>query len=300
LMVMFGSVFALAQTAEPELKLPKLNLQIAQPKAPAEEAPNIILDAGPVSSLRLSAALTESSDAINSDVVWRVFNGTPDDSGKLVLAAKAAGGETEIALPAGEYLVHAAYGRAGATKRVIVGNEPVDERLVLNAGGIMLNATLSDGTKIGPNRLKFSIFEADPDINGDRRLIVADVTPGAVVRLNEGAYHIVCNYGEVNAIIRTDVRVEAGVVTEATMQQRAAELTLKLVSQAGGEALADTSWSVFTESGEVLFESVGAYSSLVLAEGGYSVVAKHRGRIFERVINVESGRNGDVEVLATF
>jgi hypothetical protein len=281
----------------PELELPKLNLQVEQ--APADDQA-IAPAAGPVSPLRLNAALTEKADPISSDMVWRVFNATPDAEGKLILAAKASGGASEILLPPGEYLVHAAYGRAGATKRVIVGDEPVEETLVLNAGGIMLNANVGSGTTIAPEKLKFSIYDAEVDANGERRLIVADVTPGAVVRLNEGPYHIVSTYGSVNAIIRTDVRVEAGVVTEATMQQRAAELTFKLVSQAGGEALADTSWSVFTESGEVLFESVGAYSSAVLAEGGYSVVAKHRGRLFERVINVESGRNGDVEVLATF
>jgi hypothetical protein len=289
---------AVAQETSGEVNLPALNLQAVGDQA--QPAGDAALE-GPLTPLRLAAALTEDGEPIASDIMWRVFEALPGAEGKLKLAAKSDGGSTEFLLPPGEYLVHAAFGRAGATKRIVLAEDVVDERMVLNAGGLMMNAKVaSSGAEINPAKLKFSIYEAEADLNGERRLIVPNVTPGAVVRLNEGTYHIVSNYGAVNAIIRTDVRVEPGVVTEATVEQRAAELTLKLVSQAGGEGLADTSWSVFTESGELVFESAGAYAPLVLAEGAYSVVAKHRGRIFERAIDVQSGGNGDIEVIATF
>ena len=280
-----------------DVELPKLNLPKADAPKKAEAAATELL---PVGSLRISATLTDDGAPIESGMIWRVFDAVPEADGTLKLAAKASGGSTEILLAPGEYLVHAAFGRAGATKRVIIEDQPVEEKLVMDAGGLALNATENTGTAIAPFKLKFSIYEADAGIDGERRLIVGDIAPGTVVRLNSGAYHIVSNYGTVNAIMRTDVRVEAGVITEATVQHRAAEVVLKLVSVKGGEALADTSWSVFTESGELLFESVGAYAPVVLAEGTYSAVAKHRERIFERQIEIKSGQNGDVEVLATF
>ncbi|TIT74469.1 MAG: hypothetical protein E5W45_09945, partial [Mesorhizobium sp.] len=95
---------------------------------------------------------------------------------------------------------------------------------------------------IPPKKLRFSIYEDKVEANGDRALIVPDVEPNAVVRLNAGTYHVVSTYGSVNAVIRSDIRVEAGKLTEATVEHRAAEMTMKLVREAGGEAIADTSW----------------------------------------------------------
>ena len=80
-----------------------------------------------------------------------------------------------------------------------------------------------------------------------------------------------------------------------TMRQR---LTLKLVRDHGGEAIADTSWSILTDSGDPIRESVGAFASMVLAEGEYTIVAKNRDRIYQRDFSVEGGQNQEVEVLA--
>jgi hypothetical protein len=295
LMIPVWPGLVLAQSVD--VDLPKLNLPKAQTGSITEQPAAATL---PTGSLRLAARMTEDGGPIETGMIWRVFDAAPEADGKLKLAAKASGGSTEILLAPGEYLVHAAFGRSGATKRVIIGDKPVEENLVMDAGGLALNAVESTGTKISPSKLKFAIYEAEIPADGERRLIVGDISAGTVVRLNSGAYHIVSNYGSVNAIMRTDVRVEAGIVTELTVQHRAAEAVLKLVSEKGGEALADTAWSVFTESGELLFESVGAYAPVVLAEGTYSAVAKHRERIFERAIEIKSGQNGEIEVLANF
>jgi len=87
-------------------------------------------------------------------------------------------------------------------------------------------------------------------------------------------------------------------LTDATVEHRAAELTMKLVRDHGGEAIADTSWSVITDSGDPVGESVGAYASMVLAEGDYTIVAKNKDRIYQRDFTVEAGHNQEVEVLA--
>ena len=117
-----------------------------------------------------------------------------------------------------------------------------------------------------------------------------------MVRLNSGTYHIVSTYGSVNAVIRSDIRIEAGKLTEATVEHHAAELTMKLVREAGGEAIADTSWSILSSSGDPVREVVGAFASLVLAEGDYTIIAKNKDRIYQRDFTVVGGRNQDVEV----
>ena len=247
----------------------------------------------------LAAQLVGDGKEITRGLVWRVFKPEPGPDGKLPLVASAQGGTSVFDLQPGKYLVHAAFGRAGATKKITVGRESRRETLVLDAGGLELDAVVDGGLRVPPEELKFSIYEGTPDEKGERALIIPDVKPRTVVRLNSGVYHVVSTYGSVNAVIRSDIRVEAGKLTEATVEHRAAELTMKLVREKGGEAIADTSWSILTGSGDPIRETVGAYASMVLAEGEYTVIAKNRDRIYQRDLTVVAGENQDVEVLAT-
>lgn len=102
----------------------------------------------------------------------------------------------------------------------------------------------------------------------------------------EGTYHIVSNYGDSNAVVRSDIRVQPGKLTDITVTHRAAVITLKLVSDRGGEALANTNWTVLTPGGDVIKETVGAFPRVVLAEGDYRAIARNEGRTFEREFKV--------------
>ncbi len=287
--------FAVA-AQESDAPVPELNLPSISNFAPASDALAGLALGGEIT---LSAKLTDAGQDISRGLVWRVFGPEPAADGKLPLLASAQGGTTSFQLAPGGYLVHASYGRAGATKRITVGADGKRENLVLDAGGLKLDAVLAGGVRIPPAKLKFSIYEAEPGPDGERALIVPDVSPNSVVRLNSGTYHIVSTYGSINAVIRSDIRIEAGKLTEATVEHHAAELTMKLVREAGGEAIADTSWSILSGSGDPVRETVGAFASMVLAEGDYTIIAKNRDRIYQRDFTVVGGRNQDVEVLAT-
>jgi hypothetical protein len=247
----------------------------------------------------LEAQLTKDSPPLRNGMVWRIFKPETGPDGKLPMIATAKGGDGIFRLPPGSYLVHAAYGRAGATKRITVSKDKKMDSLILDAGGLKLDAILPGGLKIPSQKLRFSIYERSGDADNDRALIIPNVAPGRIVRLNAGTYHVVSTYGHVNAVIRSDIRVVAGKLTEATVEHRAAQVTLKLVRDKGGEAIADTAWSVETDSGDVVRESVGAFSSMVLAEGNYTVIAKNRDKVYTRALEVVAGRNQDVEVLTT-
>jgi hypothetical protein len=82
------------------------------------------------------------------------------------------------------------------------------------------------------------------------------------------------------------------------VHHRAAQVTLKLVNTAGGEAIANTQWSVLTPGGDSIKESIGAFPSMVLAEGEYLAVARHDGRTYQQVFRVDTGRDREIEVLA--
>lgn len=292
-LLLSGAVSA-QQTADPVegLKLPGLNEY-----APAGTEGNLAQTPGKIS---LEAQLAADAPAVTRGLVWRIFAPEAGPDGKLALIATAEGGSSAFELAPGSYLVHAAFGSAGATKRITLGTgELRQESLVLDAGGLKLDAVLSGGVRIPSDKLRFSIYEAHSETGEDRRLVVPNVSPKTVVRLNAGTYHVISKYGRVNAIIRSDIRVEAGKLTEATVEHRAAQLTMKLVREAGGEAIADTHWSILTESGDIVRESVGAFASMVLAEGTYTINAKNRDRNYQRDFTVVAGRNQDVEVLTS-
>jgi len=170
------------------------------------------------------------------------------------------------------------------------------ERLTISAGALRLAGAVAD-VPIPQNRVSFSVF-VPIGANSEGRLLRDNVKAGEIIRVPEGMYHVVSTYGESNAIMRSDLKVDAGRVTDATLNHRAATMTLKLVATAGGESFAGTAFSVLTPGGDVIRELIGAFPSITLAEGEYVVIARQGQQVYTREFRVESGFDRDVEVLA--
>src|SRR5690606_9214396 len=147
---------------------------------------------------------------------------------------------------------------------------------------------LVDGEEAQANAASYAIY-TDRDQTDARNLVVSAVRPGGVIRLNAGIYHIVSTYGDCNAVVSTDVTVEAGKLTDVAVAKAAAKATFALAPSAGGEARPDTQWSIQTPEGEVVKTSVGALPTHILAPGSYTVVAKSQGRAFQREISLGAG-----------
>lgn len=249
----------------------------------------------------LQAVLEEDGNPIQDGLIWRVFDPKPTEDGKYPLIATAKGGSTSLDFKEGDYFVHVAFGRAGVTKRlsIVPSDEIVVQKFVLDAGGLILDATAGDFYRIDPDNLRFSIYSGeDQDANdSERQLVLAEVPPNVIVRLNEGVYHVVSHYGDINAVTRANVRVEKGQLTEVRMQHRAAKVSLKLVSRTGGEAIANTAWSIYSESGDFVREIIGAFPNMILAEGGYTAVAMHQDQEYTLDFTVKAGLSQDVEVM---
>jgi hypothetical protein len=254
-------------------------------------------DQAALGTYTLEARMTADAPPLEAGVVWRVFAKEADAEGKMRLVGEADGGPVTLRLKPGEYFVHAAFGRAGMTRKVTISEMPRGETVVLNAGGIRLTALAGHERVIAPEEVRFDIFAPDENGSDSRVTVMENAPPTAVIGLTAGTYHIVCRYGDANAIVRADIRVEPGKLTEATIYQQAARVTLKLVTNRGGEALANTAWSVVTPAGESVIESVGAFPSVVLSAGEYTAIAQHEGKNFEQNFTVEPGLNRDVEVL---
>ncbi len=221
---------------------------------------------------------------MQSGLIWRVFTDTAGPNGQHKLVSTHREAMPTAALLPGEYFVNAAYGLSNLTKKIKVeSGRSVEETFVLNTGGLKLSAVHGQWRAAAPDSVHFDILSDEEDQFGNRHTILGDAKPGSCIRLNAGAYHIVSHYGDANATVRADVTVEPGKITEATVKHAASKITFKLVQSAGGEALADTQWSILTKTGDVVKEIAGALPSCILAAGNYAVVARHGEQAIRKV-----------------
>ncbi len=202
-----------------------------------------------------------------------------------------------IVLPPGGYVVHAALGLVSAVRPVTLKQETIREAFELPAGGLRIEGRVGT-TRIPQGQITFNIFKGSQFEVGERAPVASNIPAADVVLLPEGTYYIISNYGDANSVVRSDIRVAAGKLTDVTVTHRAAVITLKLVSDRGGEALANTAWSVITPGGDVIKESTGAFPRVVLSEGEYRAIARNEGKTFERGFNVVNGVDGEIVVTA--
>jgi hypothetical protein len=244
-----------------------------------------------------SAQLVADGVTVEKGLEWRIFGPRIGSDGQLPLLASATGGTKTFNMSPGQYLVHAAYGHASAIRKIEIGPDSDTEYFILNAGGMELSAVAGEDTPIAANLLRFDVFEQEAGPRGNRNLVAQRVLPGQIIPFQEGIYHVVSQYGNLNAEIRADIRVTAGKVTRAQLKHRAARITLKLLRNSGGDAIANTQWSVLNESGDLITESTSAFPRMVLSEGTYTAIAKNGDRIYSQDFTVIPGVNRDVEVL---
>ena len=259
-------------------------------------SPMPMVPAGQV-ALALSARFGKDAPPIAGGLTWRIYAAKAEPGGAFKLIREEKAAAPTLVLPSGNYIVHVGFGLATAVKPVALRGATVREDFELPAGGLRIEGRVGDVT-IPAGQISFDVYKGSQFEAGDRRPIAEHVMTGAVVMVPEGLYYIVSNYGDANSQVRSDIRVQAGKLTDIVVNHRAAVITLKLVNEKGGEALANTAWSVLTPGGDVIKESIGAFPRVVLGEGEYRAIARNEGKVFEREFKVVTGVDGDVEVMA--
>ena len=246
-------------------------------------------------ALAVSARFGHDQPAINGGLHWRVYRTEQNGLPRLVKEDKGAA--PTFVLAPGAYVVSVGFGLANVTKAVQVRAETMKDVFEIPAGGLRIEGRVGDA-RIPQGQISFDLYKGSQFEPGDKRPIASAIMTGDIVLLPEGAYHIVSNYGDANATVRSDIRVEVGKLTDTTINHRAAIITLKLVNERGGEARADTQWSVLTPGGDVVKESIGAFPRVILAEGEYRAIARNDNKTFESEFRVVAGVDREVEVIA--
>jgi hypothetical protein len=301
------AILLLATSARAEEPIPDgpptgvWNPNILTHKAPSSSANTTVLERGGkggVPTVRFVALLTGDGQQIDQGLVWRVFQMT-SRGGKTKLVVESHDASPALKLKPGEYTVNAAFGRANLTRKIVVKPDgPPYEPFILNAGGLRVTA-LVGGKPAPPGTVTYSIFTDDRDQLENQSTVISGVKPNLIIRLNSGIYRLVSQYGDANAKIETDATVEAGKLTEMTMTHAGGKATFKLVTRPGGEAVPDTHWTIQTDDGQIVKESVGALPTHVLAPGKYIVTASSGGHLYKNNFEIADGDTKDVEVLMT-
>ena len=245
----------------------------------------------------LAARFGRDLPMINGGLQWRVYADKPDQTGVFRMIKEDKSAQPAIVLPNGGYIVHATFGLASAVKPVQLRGDAQRETFELPAGGLILKGQVGD-VRIPTGQVSFDVYRGSQFDPGEKRPIASNVLTGEVLLVPEGTYSIQSKYGDGNAVVRSDIRVQTGKLTDVTVTHRAAAIMLKLVSKKGGEALANTDWAVLSPAGDVITETRGAFPRVILAEGEYKVIARSDNKTYQQDLKVNAGVDGEIEVMA--
>ena len=283
-----------ALSPQPVMTAPAGALAVPAPGAPAAV---VVPPPANQSVLALSARYGKDLPAIGNGVVWRIYSDKPDATGAFRLIREERAPTPNIVLPPGNYVVHASLGLMSAVRPVTLRQDTTREAFELPAGGLRIEGRVGV-TRIPAGQVTFNIYKGSQFDTSERAPIAQNIAAGDIAVIPEGAYNIISIYGDGNSVVRSDIRVESGKLTDVIVTHRAALITLKLVSDRGGEALANTQWSVLTPGGDIIKESIGAFPRVVLSEGEYRDIAKNEGKVFEQNFKVVNGVDREIEVIA--
>ena len=172
-------------------------------------------------ALALSARFGKEALPIGGGLTWRVYGAKADTNGNFKLVKEDKSPTPTLVLPAGAYIVHVGFGLATAVKPVELRAANVQEEFELPAGGLRIEGKVGD-VRIPPGQISFDVYKGSQFEPGDRRPIAEHVATSDVVVVPEGTYYIVSNYGEANSVVRSDIRVQPGKLTDITVTHRAA------------------------------------------------------------------------------
>ena len=241
----------------------------------------------------LEARLVDGAAPLGDGVIWRVFGVQPGEDGELPLITTSRGGSASIALHSGDYLVHAAFGRAGATKRVTVLH---DQQVGIARAGRRRPEARRHRRRRRANPPRPPLLR---DPAGECRRRPRHRRPAGDAGAGAQAFR---RHLSRHQPLRRDQRRGQGRHRGGGRQaDRGRDAACRRRGDAearlGGRRRSARQHQLdgITEAGATVHESVGAFPSLILAEGNYTAVADHQGKIDSRDFTIEPGVDRDIE-----
>jgi hypothetical protein len=277
---------AMAQSLAPDSRGLDLPAAGSAPfQAPRSRVLAPISPAAETKTVLAATAYFTKGKTISNGLLWRVFSDQSDINGNFPLVAESKEAQPLFTMDPGGYVVHVTYGLATATQHVVLGSSAESLDINLEAGALRLTGIVNE-REIDQRNLAFQVLKNE---GGVEHSVIDEARPGQIIRLAAGSYQITSTYGNANSRISVDLDVEAGKITDATLNHKAATVRLKLTKADQDVALSDTGWSILTPGGDPVTTAEVATPEIILAEGDYVAVAQNAGRSVQKEFTVRTG-----------
>jgi hypothetical protein len=195
---------------------------VVQPLVPSKPAaPSAQVIVKPNSKLTIGMIPNSGRGAITDPIGWQVFTYSKGVTENGQLVAEKTGSNATFNLPAGSYVIRAAYkGTQSDLVIPLAPNQSYTYTINLYAGHAKLSAVNVGGTTLKKN-VSWQIVREKPGADGSYQLVTtsADASPQLLVR--EGNYLVVARQGDLWGVQKLSIK--AGRVTTAKVKLKKAE-----------------------------------------------------------------------------
>ncbi len=267
--------------------------------------PNILLinkDAPKGSEgLALVARLASDSPPLTTNIKWEIYNFIKSSDGNRAQIVTSDVAQPMLPLAPGKYIVRAVFGVSSTAKVIEISEtQMTSATFILNTGGIRVKPLLIAGEPpAGKVPRQWIYLASTPQSQTSAQLVATADDPKQIHQLNAGTYELISKFGTVNAIVKTNVTVSPGLLTDVEISHKAGIVQFKLFKKwRGGEELTDVVWKLFDEEGKEVASNITANSGEIIAPGRYKVAAQYNSKTYTRMFRIKPGRKKLVQVVA--
>jgi hypothetical protein len=173
------------------------------------------------------------------------------------------------------------------------------QALVLNAGGVRLQASLAGRNEPLDRNLLYRIFslsgKAGSQVNKE---ILTSTLASPTIFLPQGRYRIESQYGWHNARQTKDIEIAAGDVLTADFQHKVSDVKLRLVPRPGAAPMGRVKWTLKYNGGGTVLIAQDAAPALILQADHYQAVAQHEAKTYSQIFEAIPNEEQTIEVVA--
>jgi len=252
-----------------------------------------------VEGLELSARLASNSPVLTSNIRWEIYNFVKSSDGNRAQIATSDVARPMLPLTPGKYIVRTVFGASSTAKVIKISTAQItDATFILNTGGIRVKPLLIAGDPpAGKVPQQWIYLAPQPESLASPEFVATANNPEEIHQLNAGTYELISKFGTLNAIVKTNVTVSPGLLTEVEVSHKAGIVQFKLFTKwRGGEELKDVTWNLSDTEGNEIASNLTAGSGEIIAPGRYKVTAHYNGKIYTETFTIKPGKKKLVRV----
>lgn len=251
-------------------------------------------------ALDLTAKLAPNGPSLSARIKWEIYNFIKSRGGKRAQIATSNDAQPTVLLAPGKYIVRVVFGNSSTAKVIkITEGQITDATFILNTGGLRVKPLLIAGTPPkGKEAQQWLYLVSPPESPAPSKLVATANNPKQIHQLTAGIYELISRYGTANAIVKTNVVVTPGLLTDVEIGHKAGIVRFKLVKRRrGGAELEDVTWQLFDADGNEIIAAPDASTGEIIAPGKYQISARHKGIIYTKTFRLKPGKTITIQVI---